>query len=55
MIDRWTGTYAFLVFLSIVSIPIFSLAASDNPTDQDVHWGDGTTDEMCLRTMYMID
>jgi hypothetical protein len=27
----------------------------DNPTDQDVHWGDGTTDEMCLTTMYMID
>jgi porin len=35
MIDLWIGTCAFLVFLSIVSIPIFSLAASDNPTDQD--------------------
>ena len=27
----------------------------DNPTDQSVHWGDGTEDEMCLTTMYMID
>jgi len=27
----------------------------DNPTDEDVHWGDGTEDEMCLTTMYMID
>ena len=27
----------------------------DNPTDTAVNWGDGTTDEMCLATMYMID
>jgi hypothetical protein len=25
----------------------------DNPTDQDVVWGDGTADEMCLGTMLM--
>ena len=23
----------------------------DNPTDQDVYWGEGTSDEMCLGTM----
>ncbi|MDP6932159.1 MAG: hypothetical protein QGG40_04545 [Myxococcota bacterium] len=25
----------------------------DNPTDEDVAWGDGTSDEMCLGTMLM--
>jgi hypothetical protein len=23
----------------------------DNPTDEDVNWGEGTGDEMCLGTM----
>jgi len=27
----------------------------DNPTDTEVNWGDGTDDEMCLATMYMIE
>ena len=25
----------------------------DNPTDDDIDWGDGTGDEMCLGTMLM--
>ncbi len=25
----------------------------DNPTDTDIHWGDGTSDEMCLALMYI--
>lgn len=25
----------------------------DNPTDEDVYWGDGTGDEMCLGTMFL--
>ncbi|MCA9712881.1 MAG: hypothetical protein KDK70_44060, partial [Myxococcales bacterium] len=27
----------------------------DNPTDQDVAWGDGTGDEMCLGVLLMTD
>ena len=25
----------------------------DNNTDEDIHWGDGTGDEMCLGTMLL--
>ena len=27
----------------------------DNPTDEDVYWGEGTGDEMCLGTMFLTE
>jgi len=50
----WQRTYAFSEPKTISPGDTWRIECSwDNPTDQDVDWGDGTGDEMCLGTVLM--
>jgi hypothetical protein len=51
---NWQRGYAFERKKSLEPGDTWSLSCEwDNPTDQDVAWGDGTGDEMCLGSMLM--
>jgi hypothetical protein len=52
----WQRTYTFKSPVVIGAGDRMKLECRfDNPTSEDVYWGDGTADEMCLTTMLMID
>lgn len=47
----WQRTYGFSEPVSLQEGDVWHLSCTwDNPTDQDVDWGEGTGDEMCLGT-----
>ena len=48
----WQRTYVFDEPKTFDEGDLWKLECSwDNPTDQDMDWGDGTGDEMCLGTV----
>jgi hypothetical protein len=48
----WQRTYVFDEPKTIEEGDVWQLeCAWDNPTEQDMDWGDGTGDEMCLGTV----
>ena len=50
----WQRTYAFTEPKTISAGDTWRIECSwDNPTDEDIDWGDGTGDEMCLGTVLM--
>jgi len=50
----WQRTYVFDEEKQFEAGDVWSIDCTwDNPTDQDVDWGDGTGDEMCLGTVLM--
>lgn len=53
---EWQRTYRFKEKQVLKASDRIKLSCFfDNPTDEAVNWGDGTTDEMCLATMYMTE
>ncbi|MCB9744782.1 MAG: hypothetical protein H6740_19465 [Alphaproteobacteria bacterium] len=59
-IDRWDFNWQIPYILRepITIEPEDELEVSctfDNPRDEDVNWGDGTSDEMCLGVLYMTE
>jgi hypothetical protein len=47
----WQRTYRFQEPVRLEEGDVWHLGCTwDNPTDQDVNWGEGTGDEMCLGT-----
>ena len=51
---EWQQTYRFTEVVEVSAGTTLKVQCSwDNPTDEDVDWGDGTADEMCLATMLM--
>ena len=51
---EWQQTYRFSEVVEVSAGTSLKVQCSwDNPTDKDVDWGDGTSDEMCLATMLM--
>jgi hypothetical protein len=51
---HWQGSYGLMKPTRFEPGDEMHLSCTwDNPTDEDVHWGEGTTDEMCLGTFYL--
>lgn len=51
---NWQRTYRFTEPVQVAPGDGIRLSCTwDNTTDQDVYWGEGTGDEMCLATMLM--
>lgn len=51
---NWQRTYRLKEPVSVTGGDTIRLTCTwDNPTDQDVAWGEGTGDEMCLGTTYI--
>ena len=48
---NWQRTYVLAEPLSVEKPTITVECSWDNPTDEDLDWGEGTGDEMCLGTM----
>jgi hypothetical protein len=50
----WQRSYVFAKKKEIAPGDVWSVSCEwDNPTDEDVAWGDGTGDEMCLGSMLL--
>ena len=51
---NWQRDYDFQIPVKLAAGDRLSVRCSwDNPTDQDLNWGEGTGDEMCLATMFV--
>ena len=51
---NWQRDYDFQIPVKLEAGDRLSVRCSwDNPTDQDLNWGEGTGDEMCLATMFV--
>ena len=51
---NWQRSYQFTEPMQLQSGDALTVACTwDNPTDEDVYWGDGTSDEMCLGTFLL--
>jgi hypothetical protein len=49
---NWQNTYVLAEPVTVKKGDTLSVSCTwDNPTDEDVNWGEGTGDEMCLGTM----
>lgn len=52
----WQRSYELVEPVDVADGDTIRLTCTwDNPTDEDVYWGDGTTDEMCLGVSYIAD
>ena len=53
---NWQRSYRFEEPITIEQGDTLNLGCTwDNPGDQDVFWGEGTDDEMCLATVLVVE